>query len=139
MLNCFDTPSFTFQIRARPIMGIEIQILTQKASCFNVGYGKISSIIAMVKGSSCDLILIQTYICKCSKPEARPEHLWNGQTKFQKFQRNLQTEIHFSARFKVFSWSKHIPNTPKNLLQSQTSSNTQRIAHHSPTVCQTCP
>ena len=101
MLNCFDTPSFTFQIRARPIMGIEIQILTRMVSCFNGGYGKISNIIARVKGALYCLILIQGYIGKPSIAKTRPRILKNSQSKFHFSREKAQTENYLPTQFKL--------------------------------------
>ena len=49
VLNSLDTPSFTFQIRARAYSKQKFKFDTKKASCFNGVYGKIKNFNARLQ------------------------------------------------------------------------------------------
>ena len=130
MLNCFDTPSFTFQIRARPIMGIKIQIFTRMASGFNGVHGIIQNIMARLQGSLFWLILIHIQWCKHSQQNSRPRNTPYSKTNLKSSREKSKTENHLTVRFKLPFWSKYTPCITRNLWQSESSAITQGITLH---------
>ena len=89
---------------------------------------KISNIIALVLRLLKSLDYIHRHICKPLIPQARPRNLWNKRIKFKNPRKKVKTVFNLPVQFKHFFCSKHVPNSPRNLLPSRTSLRPSGIA-----------